>query len=286
MDLANYKNAYLTFALSIQQTRVVSMAAGGALESFPKNLPRAHKDYVVDASAKMSEKLKPVMKGVSGSSFEMEFDLDDGNPYLLPLVGILFTHVAGLGGSPNVDYGGLLKAQEVVMLFAHLEAFLADSIRVICLKEPRVLKKNKKMQWDTILECGSWEGVIDKMVDEYVFEAGWGSIKDKIRNMRSAYGLEIGVSDTVLNALDAAEQLRNVLVHNGGRVSREYLERTGRNDVRVGDMVPLDGSYIEKLSATVTVLGGDVFSAIAVKFFGARPDELRLVFKGAGTVLE
>ena len=58
------------------------------------------------------------------------------------------------------------------MMLSYLDGFFADSVRVICLAKPEVLKTNKQISWKDVIEIGSWDGINDYLVDEYVFSFG------------------------------------------------------------------------------------------------------------------
>jgi hypothetical protein len=77
-----------------------------------------------------------------------------------------------------------------------------------------------------------------------------------------------------LDDLDAAENLRHIIVHNGSRVSPEYLTRTKRTDLRVGDRVQVTSGYAQDVSWMVSGLSTALFTAISIKYFGASRAEI------------
>src|SRR5215475_721560 len=79
--------------------------------------------------------------------------------------------------------------------------------------------------------------------------------------------------------LEAGEQVRHVIVHNGGHVSAEYLRRTRRTDLALGSVVPLDDETLERISIVAGGICGEVFIDIATSFFGASDAELSGVWR-------
>ncbi|MFQ5848679.1 MAG: hypothetical protein ACE5IQ_13545 [Candidatus Methylomirabilales bacterium] len=153
------------------------------------------------------------------------------------------------------------------MLFAHLDAFLADTVRAICFKCPEVLKCDKKMDWAQIIACGSWETVLDRLVEEYVFAFGWPGLTKRVEHMKERIGLELEVPEEELQEIRGAELIRDVIVHNGGQVSQEYLNRSGRTDVAVGDGIDVGGEELRKVSGAMRRLAEGIAKATAKKFF-------------------
>ena len=60
------------------------------------------------------------------------------------------------------------------MSYACLNAFIADSVRAICLRRPAVLKSDKKVEWSTLIELGNWNDIFTYLVETYVFKIRMG----------------------------------------------------------------------------------------------------------------
>ena len=123
----------------------------------------------------------------------------------------------------SYDFAEVAHSQQLVMGFAHTSAFLADSVRTICTQRPAVLKSDKKIDWKTLIELGDWHCILSQMIEKYVYEFGWDSISDITDSMRKRLGLSIRIEQDIMDRIQAAELLRHLLVHSGGRVSSEYL---------------------------------------------------------------
>jgi hypothetical protein len=176
----------------------------------------------------------------------------------------------------DLDFKNLLHAQQLVMIFAHLDAFMADTLRTICQVRPDVLKSQRKVEWETILNCGDWDQVVAFLTDQYIFEHGWGPLRRRIQALSKELGLEVRVPETDLEFLDSLEHLRNVIVHNGGKASREYLEKTA-SDLEIGDMVSVDPALIDQTFQQALLLGGEICAAVAAKFFSIPDSQITMV---------
>ena len=174
----------------------------------------------------------------------------------------------------EMDFDRLLYAQELVMLIAHLDAFLGDSLRTICRKEPKMLYSNKQMRWDSILKQGNWQNLTESMIEEHTYQFGWKSIRERLAFLSSEYGLSITTPSAELLVIDEAEKTRHIVIHNGGKVSQEYIARSGKTDVQIGELIPISSDDTDRISMIAQMLGADVFLAIAQKFFKAEKKEL------------
>jgi hypothetical protein len=67
-----------------------------------------------------------------------------------------------------------------------------------------------------------------------------------------------------------AIQRRHLFVHTGGHVSRQYLERLGRNEPPTGTQLRVDDQYLEQALDELDVLGVALGTNLAVTW---DPDE-------------
>jgi hypothetical protein len=279
MELNEYKKVYYNFEIACHQTRLIAISAGTALEDFPMNLPTDAKDAITAVISDLASKLTKAMASTSDDPSERKIkpmipESSLGQKYASPVLQLFIAQSLSNQKVGTLNVESLLYAQELVMLLAHLDALMSDSLRAMCWREPRILHGSKKVAWGTILDCGSWENIIERLIEEYCFEFGWLSVLDRIKFLKSEHGLDINTSPDELNEIGIAEKLRHIIIHNGGRVSQEYLDRTRRTDVKVGDVIPVSPNYTEKIYGIIRLLGSDVYSAIARKFFQVKAEEL------------
>jgi len=60
--------------------------------------------------------------------------------------------------------------------------------------------------------------------------------------------------------------LRNIIVHNYGRANAHFLEKTGYQDIEVGDLVPLDLPTAKKASDTIRGVATSIDGALLKKY--------------------
>lgn len=287
MKWEDYHKIYWTYELSVNQTKILSYFGRDIFKEFPDNLPEKLRskwsnnfkiflkiceigtsffDHEIN-DEEASNKLKEL-----GSEFE---DKDEKNSIMMDEIAFYFSMMK-LGIRPNnINFQRLFLSQELVMVIAHLEAFLSDSLRVICKVKPEILKNNKKIDRSTIISLGDWDNVMDHLIEDYIFEFGWKTLNEKISFLNEKIGLNIEIPDSELSLLKEAENIRNIVVHNGGKISQEYINRTKKFDLKLGDDIPIKSEFIEGVLGNSLLLGCDIFVQISEKFFNI--DESKII---------
>lgn len=266
ITLQEYERQFQAFMRSASQTKLIAQIAGELLTDFPQRLPpevrqRLAKDMRSWVS-KGPDLAKARMKE-PGQKVEMEWPSDDLLEATLSVLQAQFfahRHETTKLSMPN--FRSLIYEQELVMLVAQLEAFFSESVRAMCVAEPRVLRREKALTWSEVLDCESLQGVMKRMIEAYTFELGLKSLAERFKHLKEKHGVEIALKEEDLQYLDEIEALRHVIVHNGGRVSQEYLKRTGRSDVKIGDVISVDADFREIANLSVRICGLALFAGI------------------------
>ena len=291
MDWNAYRRTYHTYEVSVNQTRILRLVVAEIFQDFPDRLPQ-DLQVVVSNTAQMWVHLIKKLAALTEEQpefkpEELQEELYPGDwfhevhesPLYNPTLSLILAQVMLSTPIFEVDYERLFCHQELIMLFAQIDAFLADTLRVICRVCPQILSRNKTVEWATVLSCGGWEELLDFLVERYVYEFGWAPLPKRLELLREQLGLEVSYSDSDIELLGEAENIRNIVVHNSGRVSQEYIERTKRRGLAVGDYVPLTLDYLEEVSEACRMLVAELFVAVSRKFFEVDESDLRGVWR-------
>lgn len=270
---------------------------------FPENLPESLQTVVQkvpEVFVKVASKLADLPKeyfdkhndGVDLGNLDVDFapynsfeEIYDSPLYSSVLA--LFLAQVNLGISQStINYERLLYQQELIMMFAHLDAFIADTLRIICQARPEMLKRKKSIEWSTILSCGGWQELMDFLVEQFVYEFGWPPLRKRLKMMDEQLGIQISYPDYDfdISLLEEAENIRHILVHNGGRVSKEYIDRVGQYNLQVGDYIPLTFDYLEDVLSASRILVGELFLSVSEKFFGLDPLKITGVWRRSNEI--
>lgn len=274
MAWKKYYFTYQTYELSVALTSLVSMVGAEVFLDFPARLP---KDLGEHLAKGVREVLSEIEASRSDPSADVTIDratlerFGDEGGFLGRFFDMMTTNVMlGYADLEVVDFRlqDVVCAQALVMYFAHLDAFMSDTVRTVCRVRPQVLSTGKKMDWQTIIALGGWDELVNHMTERYVFESGWGSVRQRVEFLRERLGLVIDLSESHLESLEETENIRHIVVHNGGRVSQEYIARTGRTDLELGTFVGVTLESVEGVMYLSRLLANGVFKAVSTKFFG------------------
>ncbi len=277
MTPAEYHQRHLDFQTAIGQTRIIALGAAFALDDFPKglpgHLPREVTTVLMDFARSLIAAAETAADRGEDVTVEPRFDALGAqhrslgeNAVRTILTYWLSRSASGLPNPPKPDFGPLIYAQELVMHLAHLDGFLGDSLRAMCAARPEILCGDKKLSWEAVVKAGSYETLLRLLVEEYVYEFGWRSVRDKVSYLESTHGLVISSGVDQLSTIEQAEAVRHLVVHNASRVSQEYIRRSGKGDAQIGEPVSVQADFAEKVAASVQALGTAVFEAVAAKY--------------------
>jgi len=135
---------------------------------------------------------------------------------------------SGLSNPPKPDFYPVIYAQELVMHLAHLDGFLADSLRAMCAARAELLCREEKVSWEEVVKAGSYETLLRLLVEEYVLRIRLAIRARQGLLLESVHGLIIPTEADLLATIGQAEAVRHLVVYNASRVSHEYIKRSGK----------------------------------------------------------
>ena len=274
--------------MATSQVNILTLVSRETLKDFPANLPHELREPLQQAMLELSTALKEAAIAVKeGKSFKREVrrPTDDTTAELFISVINLYASQVSTNDSEGLNerfergFERLLSSQGIIMTFAYLEAFMSDTIRSICTVRPDVLKSEKKIEWSTALTFDKKDDLIRYLIERYVFEFGWLTLSKRIEHLRKEVGIQLVIQEDEINLLQMAENIRHVAIHNGGKVSPEFIERTARNDLIVGDLVPITLEDVAEISQAAILLASDLFRAVAKKFYDIQESDLTGVLR-------
>jgi hypothetical protein len=280
-----YRDSYQSYELSASQSRVLTIVAREALKDFPSKLPKSIREPLTDTMTQVNRALGLAEPETEGRPVPEYIAMDVSKSHEIAKAALsMYLARAHLGiPSEDVDFERALCSQALVMVFAHIDTFMCDTIETVCRMRPEIMNSRKSMEWDTILSLGGWEELLDHMIEMYVFKFGWKPVSQRVEFLRKEIGLNIDFTDSELGSVAEAENLRHVVVHNGGRGSEEYLKKSGRQDVALGELLPIPPVLVQDAYQATRTLAGHLFLAVSEKFFDKDSSLLPGVWRRRGS---
>lgn len=266
----NYENRLVQFYLAIAQAEWSLYVGKEVFDDFPHNLPSQIQEVLpqIEAECKKMTSLEQYRK--LWPKIEQRFATTNILKPFLALHKCLWK--LGVPGIDNVSFERALHNQTLVMLFAHLDAFMGDSLRTVCKVCPQQLERDKQIPWKAVIKCGSWEKLIDRLIDEYVYKIGMqSSIAERVELI---FPKELGIKlDHSLNTrglllyLRIMGAARDIIVHNGGIVNQTFIEKTGGGGLTIGLPFRISLKELKMTAQAVRSVASELFVEISKKFF-------------------
>jgi len=149
--------------------------------------------------------------------------------------------------------------------FSYFEAFLADLVRQIYLRNPKMLPRDKQLKFDEILAAETYEGTLNTMVEKELLAIFYKGMEDISGYFLSKLKLQWPASERTSVVL--ASHLRNCIVHNNGRADRRLANLA---DYKEGADIVLGEADVHKYGISARTLARDLYGQAARRYLGAR----------------
>lgn len=169
--------------------------------------------------------------------------------------------------------GMLLRGALLTAAIAALEVLLASLIRQFYLLNPGALGDDPKFSLKDLQDFGTIDDARDEAVARKVDSVIQGDLDDWARWLKTYPELKLESYCTEYPRLWELFQRRHLIVHNGGRVSRRYLNKMAdfqKHLPELGEELPVDQEYLDRSLDEVEALGNLVAAGVWTK---SRPDE-------------
>lgn len=116
---------------------------------------------------------------------------------------------------------------------------------------------DKKVDVRDVLQCQDRSEFVKLVAGRLVDALGYRGLPEIVRRLNQR--MKLGYNTDNADFRDAQEiiEVRNIIAHNASRVSRPYLQRTRRTDLKEGDLYPLTVDYVVDAGyKLISVAGG------------------------------
>jgi hypothetical protein len=247
--------------LLANQAGMTSLVALQVFARFPRNLPPVLKTG-----------LTTILKAESAKSHELADSLDQETLAFIEYSLLAIEQKEHL--KPNetklvlTGFKRLILSQELVMHVACLEAFQSDTMRAICAQQPNVLKiMERQYQAKDVLDTRNWQDLISMLTEDFIMGFSLTPVDKKIDTFEKRFGMQLGLSNRDIRKLVEITNVRHIIVHNGGRVSREFIERTENRAIAEGKLFPLTQDYLANVWSCTRDFVDRMYEKTIDKFF-------------------
>jgi len=282
----------MNYQQTVSETRLVSLITTQILKDFPNNIPRnlrapafrtlsriaqAFTDLTKDKPDTAETKISIGDKNKKKARANQKITTDEtAEKFALEILDVMISCVGREEKKfsfKDLNFQRLQSFQGLVMHFSNFEGILADSLRAICCVRPEVMKNKKTVEWEEILSLKSWKELMDVLTEKFVRDLGWQSLEERVETFRTRFGLEINLAENDRAVLKEIELIRNLIVHNAGKINAAYLKLKPTENLKCGDLIPINDNYLEDVSRTLRLIASDIYLEISIRYFGKEENE-------------
>jgi len=223
--LSSYKRTYLGFLQAIHQTQLVSAVAEHSLHNFPKGLPPSAASAVQHLFHQLGSALLGAASDADSKQIDSALDKElhptapkrakrmrprsdkEADEIAMHALHLMLAQDLQKKTSslPRVgkQFQILARHQAVAMLYAHVDAFFGDTLRVICRARPEVLRSGKQLTWELALSFESMADLVETLAEQFIYEFGWKTLADRLKFFRDKFGVDIASDVRQLKQFDA-----------------------------------------------------------------------------------
>lgn len=274
MSFSELLDKYINFIISVNDTNVISYVTNFVFEDM-ENLPFVIKEEMNIYQEKIDKLEKEYKKMVDeGEDTKSLVDKIKNDRFTNPFVLRKLESTFYMSASKNLQEirSGLIGfqrthfIQEFLVYYTLLEAYIRDILRIILEIKPDILiSKDDKNQVFTISEVvENRDRILDWIIEKRVYS--WKSFLGYMNYLTRKAGYKFQITKDMKQLLEEIEQIRHCIVHNGGRVSKDFIQVSRLTD-KEGDPLPLGKELTKQVYNFIRQLAFMVYTQTAIKFF-------------------
>lgn len=160
----------------------------------------------------------------------------------------------------------------LVVEMAHcrlVDAFLVyvtDLLALIYRTKPQVLMSDEQVKLDFILRFATMEDLIVALAEQQVEKRAFLGLQELSKYFDTRLRLPLLLNDYMLDNVAEAVEIRNIIVHNHGRVSPTFKRRLPNYPAEVGDRIQVKYPSLGLLALRLTLHAYAIDKRAAEKF--------------------
>lgn len=141
----------------------------------------------------------------------------------------------------NIDtYEAVLGHALLSRSVDNFSTYLKDLLYEVALAKPQILKSAEKEPIDYILSFNNMEELAAAIAEKRIEGLFYGGIEDVAKYFESRLGVEIFDTTEHLDEVKYCFRVRNLIVHNRGRLTKEFINDFPSNAYEEGAMLLFD----------------------------------------------
>lgn len=165
------------------------------------------------------------------------------------------------------DFQPVILEQSLVYMVGIIESYICDSARIIYSNMPKYLNAHDlSLIFSELTEFDSLDAMKEVMLQKAMGRT-WsqGSFSNRIDKLRKKFSIILNFKAYLKELLDEANLLRNCILHNGSKVSEDYLKEFGeKRTLELNSLIMISPYFID----AIFYLGLDLIKLLFIETSG------------------
>lgn len=162
--------------------------------------------------------------------------------------------ITTVNGNPikvtKIDFEQLILEQQLIYFVGLIEGYLIESIQVIYSNKTDLLSDHDlELNFKELNDLENFDNIQKKMI-EMAIGRSWsiGSFSTRMERLRSKFGITLKFKKELKELFDEANLLRNCILHNGSKVSSDYMSQFGtKRKINKNDNIHFSVYFLDAL---------------------------------------
>jgi hypothetical protein len=157
----------------------------------------------------------------------------------------------------------LAREQAVISFTSYVEAYISDLLREIFDQNIDCLKSNKStLKDEELIESLKAGSTLETLKEAKIKDLMYGSVKDWISYFQNRLGFQIVLSNDIIELY----LVRNCLVHNGGKVSKQLENEIKTGRYKLGTKINVTERDYNRYESAVFEIANEIWKEYTKKF--------------------
>jgi len=145
-------------------------------------------------------------------------------------------------------------------------SYISDVLGLIFETRPQALRSSETVKLNEILQHESMEQLIDFLVERKVERLAYQSLRDLGHDLETTLNFALFLDEDAFTTAASAVEIRNVLVHNRGKVNRKYFRNVTDTTYELGDAIEVSGDHLFSTLGSLETSAHDIDLRAIEKF--------------------
>ncbi len=143
----------------------------------------------------------------------------------------------------STGYNGLRIKNMIVHLNTILESYLYNIFKIWLEKKPEILKE--RLENSMTSDENDKQDILTEVTSKYIRDMLYGDYSRIFNRVKEKININLEVDPPILQKIDIFYEIRNILVHSNGIISKKLIELSPESNFKIGEYIYLNSQYVE-----------------------------------------